>query len=153
MKELEQTENAIHPHHPPYGPTFVGDDRPDLLVTQPEVREQVNRLVHAICHNQVLFEDLCQVALLCLWQAEATHPGKTLSWYKQRCRHCICDWLGAGRSVDSLKHSSLACPLDETQELGLPSEEDLVGEVCEQDNFDELMLHVDLRDQPILRLL
>jgi hypothetical protein len=55
--------------------------------------------------------------------------------------------------VDSLKHFSLACPIDAAEELGLASRHDVFGEVCEQDDFDELLRHLSLQDQRTLRLL
>jgi hypothetical protein len=44
--------------------------------------------------------------MLCLWAGESENPGRTVSWYLQRCRFHVQHWLVLGRSLDSPKRAS-----------------------------------------------
>ncbi|MGO8931754.1 MAG: sigma-70 family RNA polymerase sigma factor [Limisphaerales bacterium] len=137
-------------------PSLAAETRTGLLVAQAEIRDQVSRLVRRISRDPYLYQDLLQEALLCLWRAEVRKPGQTVSWYQQRCRFRIRDYLRAGRSVDSLKHHRSARSIDELEDSGggpRAPEGDLLQEVCARDLFDELMRQLDPAGQRTLRLL
>ncbi|MGO8930218.1 MAG: hypothetical protein ACLQU3_25395 [Limisphaerales bacterium] len=81
------------------------------------------------------------------------HPGQTVNWYKQRCRFSIYGYLDTGRSVDSLKHRSSACTVDEPEQLDSAADDDIVQQICEQDVFDELTRHLEAPEQRTLGFL
>jgi hypothetical protein len=53
-------------------------------------------------------QDMLQECMLCLWIGESKNPGRTVSWYLQRCRFHVQHWLVLGRSLDSPKRASAA---------------------------------------------
>jgi RNA polymerase sigma factor (sigma-70 family) len=134
------------------GPPFPGNNG-GLLAVQTETREQVSRLVHKLCNDPALYEDLLQEALLCYWRAEVRNPGQTASWYRQRCRFCIQDYLKKGHSVDSLKHRCSACASDGSGALDSVAADDILQEICAGDAFNELARRLDATEQRILWLL
>ena len=113
------------------------------LIMQPEIYYQVHRLVHSISHDPNLYEDLLQEASLCFWRAQATHPGQKTSWYRQRCRFSIYGYLGAGRSVDSLKHRGPTCTSDGSRALDSVAADDILQAICAGDAFNELACRLD----------
>ena len=141
------------PGHRVSGPVSGAANPGGLLVGQPEIRDQVSRLVHKLSSDPNLHEDLLQEALLCHWQAEVSNPGQTASWYRQRCHFCIHDYLRKGRSVDSLKHSRSTGSIDPAGELDSTPDGDIFQEICERDLFEELTSRLDPADQCTLRLL
>jgi RNA polymerase sigma factor (sigma-70 family) len=124
-----------------------------LLALQPETREQVRRLVHKLCHDPNLHEDILQEALLCHWRTEVRDPGHAASWYRQRCRFCIQDYLKKGHSVDSLKHRCSICTSDGSGALDSVADDDTLLAICAEDAFNELARRLDAVEQRILRLL
>ena len=122
------------------------------LVERPEVQDVLRRLVHNLCHDPNLYEELLQEALLCHWRTEVSDPGHTLSWYLERCRFRIQHYFNQGRSVDSLKHSHSACSLDELDELELPVASDLRQEICARDEREELARRLDPVERQTLEL-
>ena len=124
-----------------------------LLAAQPETREQVSRLVHKLCNNPNLYDDLLQEALLCHWRAEVRNPGQTASWYRQRYRFCIQDYLKKGHSVDSLKHRGPTCTSDGSRALDSVAADDIPQAICAGDAFNELACRLDAAEQRTLRLL
>jgi DNA-directed RNA polymerase specialized sigma24 family protein len=123
-----------------------------LLVERPEIQDALRRLVQARCNDPDLQEDIVQEVQLCLWRAEVTTPGKTLSWYLERCRFCIQHFFKKGRSVDSLKRSDSACSLNEFDELELPAAGDLWEEICARDEREQLAWRLDPQEQQTLQL-
>jgi DNA-directed RNA polymerase specialized sigma24 family protein len=131
-----------------------GTDRnPSLLDVQPETCARLRRLVHKLCHDPNLFDELLQEALLCYWQAEASNPGQTASWYRQRCRFCIQDYLKKGHSVDCLKHRCFTCQSDGSGALDPVADDDILQEICAADAFNELARELDATEQRILSFL
>ena len=146
--------NAIAPPCPPAAaPNGSAENGASLLVLQPEIRDRLSGLVHKLCHDPNLHEDLLQLALICHWQAEESNPGKTPSWYVQHCASCVHDYLRMGRSVDSLRHRGLACREDGSAALALAAREDVFRDICERDLFNELNQRVGATGQQVLRLL
>jgi RNA polymerase sigma factor (sigma-70 family) len=141
------------PGHRASGLVSGAEHRGGLLVGQPAIHDEVSRLVHKLSNDPNQYEDLLQEALLCYWQAVASNPGQTASWYRQRCRFCIHDYLRKGRSVDSLKHNRSACSIDEVAEHDSTPDGDIFQEICERDLFDELTRRLDPAEQRTLRLL
>jgi len=135
------------------GPASRAQDLGALRVDQPETRDQVSRLVHKLCADPNLFEDLVQEALLCYWQAEVSHPGQSASWYRQRCHLWIQDYFKKGRSVDSPKHNLCACSIGQAAEIAAAPDGDILQEICERDDFEELTRRLDPAAQQTLRLL
>jgi hypothetical protein len=48
---------------------------------------------------------MLQECMICLWLVENQNPGRTVSWYLQRCRFHVQHWLVLGRSLDSPKRA------------------------------------------------
>jgi DNA-directed RNA polymerase specialized sigma24 family protein len=124
-----------------------------LLAVQPETRDQVGRLVHKLCHDPNLYEELLQEALLCYWRSEVGNPGQTASWYRHRCRFCIQDYLKKGRSVDSLKHRRSTCASDGLGSLDSVADDDILQAICARDAFNELARRLNAGGQRTLWLL
>jgi DNA-directed RNA polymerase specialized sigma24 family protein len=142
-----------HPSGPAAVPSGGAENGASLLVVQPEIRERLSGLVHNLCHDPNLHEDLLQLALICHWQAEESYPGKTPSWYVQHCASCIHDYLRMGRSVDSLRHRGSACREDNSAALATAAHEDVFQDICECDLFNELSQRVGSTGRQVLRLL
>lgn len=64
---------------------------------------QLSRIAASLAPEKALHDDLLQEALLHFWQMELRCPGQSRSWYLQSCRFRLQHYLGAGRSIDSLK--------------------------------------------------
>jgi DNA-directed RNA polymerase specialized sigma24 family protein len=141
------------PNHRPSAPIRGAENRGGLLVVQPETREQVSRLVHKLCHDPNLYEDLLQEGLLCHWRAEVSNPGQSASWYRQRCRFCIQDCLKKGHSVDSPKHRCSTCMSGGSPAFDSVAADEILQEICAGDAFHELERRLGAAEQRILRLL
>jgi DNA-directed RNA polymerase specialized sigma24 family protein len=149
-----RTTNATVYSSPPASAGNAGaDEGAGLPVVQHEIRDRLRNLARKLCNDPNQYEDLEQVALICHWQAEISSPGQTVSWYEQRCRFCLQDYLKKGRSVDSLKHGASGCSMDELGGPELAAGGDLVQEVCARDAVEELARHLHPAERETLRLL
>jgi DNA-directed RNA polymerase specialized sigma24 family protein len=74
-----------------------------MLYEDPEARLSVRKIVHRVCRDPALREDLMQEALIWLWLTEEQRPGQTPSWYLQGCHFHLLNHLSAGRSLDARK--------------------------------------------------
>jgi hypothetical protein len=79
-----------------------------LLLEDANILESVRGIVNRFATDPNSHQDLLQECLLCLWLAESQNPGRTVSWYLQRCRFHVQHWLVLGRSLDSPKRISTA---------------------------------------------
>ena len=134
-------------------PKGEADNGQSLLAVQPKTCDRLRRLVHKLCKDPNLHEDALQEALLCHWRAEVDHPGQTAYWYLRRCRFCIFDYLGKGRSVDSPKHRDSTCLEENSGVLALGAPEDILQGICERDLFEQLMRRLGPAGQKVLPLL
>jgi len=79
-----------------------------LLLEEDKIQESVRGIVSRFMVDPSSRQDMLQECLLCLWLAEIKNPGRTVSWYLQRCRFHVQHWLALGRSLDSPKRASTA---------------------------------------------
>jgi RNA polymerase sigma factor (sigma-70 family) len=80
--------------------------------------QKLTGIVRSVTTDPNMRDDLLQEALYSFHVNRAKFPQETMSWHLQRCRMKLLDYLGQGRSVDSLKRQSGACPIPD------PSKED-----------------------------
>ncbi len=111
-----------------------------MLVEDAQICNRLKKIVASLAAEPSLQDDLVQEGLFRLWQVECEHPGKTRSWYLQNCRFCILHRLASGRSIDSLKRSTLdkRVSLDETDSEGDPMEIPAASDVVEAVSFNDL---------------
>ena len=80
--------------------------RQGLLLEDAKIIESLRGIVNRFSIDPTSQQDMLQECLVCLWQAESQNPGRTVSWYLQRCRFHVQHWLVLGRSLDSPKRAS-----------------------------------------------
>jgi RNA polymerase sigma factor (sigma-70 family) len=128
-----------------------------MLVEDPQICRQLQKVVARLAHDPALREDLLQEELLHLWQVECQCPGRTRSWYIQNCRFCASHWLAAGRSIDSPKRStgSNRVAIDETESqcapMEIPVEDDVLDTVIYDDLQEVLSRHLTPRERAVLK--
>ena len=83
-------------------------------------------IVRALTIDPQLRDDLMQEALRDFHLNRGKFPEATISWHLQRCRMQLLDYLGQGRSVDSLKRRHLGCPVPDQSEDETPMPQPLV---------------------------
>jgi len=71
-----------------------------------EVNAELRGIVRRTTTDVQLHEELFQQGHLHLLRKRALQPGQTLSWYLDSCACHLLNYLGQGRSIDSLKHRS-----------------------------------------------
>jgi DNA-directed RNA polymerase specialized sigma24 family protein len=141
--------------------TSGGRDNAQLmLVDQPEIRQQVRKLVRCLVEETSLHDDLCQDALLHLWQSEAKCPGQPIQWYLKGCWFCIQNLLKRGRSAHCLRHRAQlhaleeGCETNDSQpEIVLISPDEPTQHVCVRDVFATLSRLLGPMEQTIVGLL
>jgi len=79
-----------------------------LLLEDAKIIESLHGIVSRFSMDPTSRQDMIQECLVCLWVAENENPGRTVSWYLQRCRFHVQHWLVLGRSLDSPKRASTA---------------------------------------------
>ena len=87
-----------------------------MLIDEGKTREVLSRIVCRLTNDSSIREDLMQEAMVHLWLLEAKRPGQTSSWYLQGCKFHLQNYLGAGRSVDSLKRKAGKLRLNDEDE-------------------------------------
>jgi hypothetical protein len=103
------------------------------LLEDDKILESVRGIVSRFTLDPHSRQDMLQECLLCLWLAEGQNPGRTVSWYLQRCRFHVQHWLMLGRSLDSPKRASAAnrITIDGDDEEPALAEHHTNGEVIE----------------------
>jgi RNA polymerase sigma factor (sigma-70 family) len=124
-----------------------------MLLEQPGIYDQVNRVVHGITNDPNQVEDLVQEARLQLWLSKRQGPQQTLSWYLQACRFAVLEYLHRGRSVDSPKHHGSSCQMDSDLDDCPAPGSDVLEEVCARDDFSQLAGRLSPRERAVLCLL
>jgi DNA-directed RNA polymerase specialized sigma24 family protein len=83
-----------------------------MQIESPSVQVRVKQVVWKLNREDWLFDELFHEGLYCFFINETDFPGNALSWYLQRCRFHLLDYLGRGRSLDALKrrHSAELLP-------------------------------------------
>jgi hypothetical protein len=79
-----------------------------LLLEDEKIVDSLRGIVSRFSADPISRQDMLQECLLCLWLAECENPGRTVSWYLQRCRFHVQHWLVLGRSLDSPKRANTA---------------------------------------------
>jgi RNA polymerase sigma factor (sigma-70 family) len=124
-----------------------------MLLEQPGISDEVNRVVHGITNDPNQVDDLLQEARLQLWLCERQRPHKTLSWYLQACHYAALDYLHRGRSVDSPKHRHSDCQMDGDLEDCPAPASDVLQEVCARDDLSQLAGRLSPQERAVLGLL
>lgn len=81
---------------------------PVLLLENNKIVDSLRGIVGRFSADPTSRQDMLQECMLCLWLAERENPGRTVSWYLQRCRFHVQHWLVLGRSLDSPKRATIA---------------------------------------------
>jgi DNA-directed RNA polymerase specialized sigma24 family protein len=93
--------------------------------------DDLQRIARTLTSNRHVQEDLVQIGRIRVWEMELKNPRHTRSWYSQRCKRCMQDYLKQGRSVDSYKRRQLHVPLDgEDEERGDWVPQELIAPEC-----------------------
>src|SRR5258708_25185368 len=79
-----------------------------LLLEDDRIVQSLRGIVSRFSMDPTSQQDMLQECMLCLWEGESENPGRTVSWYLQRCRFHVQHWLVVGRSLDSPKRASAA---------------------------------------------
>jgi RNA polymerase sigma factor (sigma-70 family) len=124
-----------------------------MLLEQPGIYDEVNRVVHGITNDPNQVDDLLQEARLQLWLSERQSPQQTRSWYLQACRFAALEYLHRGRSVDSPKHRSSSCQMDSDLEDRPAPASDVLQEVCARDDLSQLADRLSPQERAVLGLL
>jgi DNA-directed RNA polymerase specialized sigma24 family protein len=130
-----------------------------MLCDEPPIRDALAGIVRSVTGRWDWHGDLLQEALIHLWQKESQSPGQATSWYLYNCRCYLCDCLRRGVSVDSPKHSSCRCELNDefSESEPVPDclilDEEVVSSTCADDVLEQLTCRLDAINRRILFLL
>ena len=103
-QHLSQRRSAAIQTTKPSAPAIQAEVRARLLEDD-KIVESLRGIVSRFSIDPNSRQDLLQECMVCLWRAETQTPGRTLSWYLQRCRFHVQHWLVLGRSLDSPKRA------------------------------------------------
>src|SRR5258708_6685801 len=79
-----------------------------LLMEDDRIIQSLRAIASRFSMDPTSRQDMLQECMVCLWLGESKNPGRTVSWYLQRCRFHVQHWLVLGRSLDSPKRASAA---------------------------------------------
>ncbi len=129
-----------------------------MFAENPKVNAELRGIVRRTTTDVQLHEELFQQGHLHLLRKRALQPGQTLSWYLDSCACHLLNYLGQGRSIDSLKHRSNRYIHDPSEDSGdgpvhVAPDADVVSLVSAKEILDQLLARLEPLDQRVLVLL